>query len=255
MNFPWNCPQHLQRPGICIPLRIMRGTLGNAGATAGWGTMNIRQARELLILLILADAGFIIAHLVRVNTPYLNDPAFSLEMDRGYSEVFQYVKEFWLVVMFAWLGLLRRHAGYGIWALLFAYLLLDDSFSVHERLGGEVASWMDFSAAFGLRGKDFGELAVSAAVGLTALAALAVTYALSSEPFRRVCRWMAALIGLLAFCGVAADMLHMMVHDVPVLGAAMVVVEDGGELLAMSLMCWYVYTLLLQGRRGMRMPR
>jgi len=45
------------------------------------------------------------------------------------------------------------------WSLLFGYLLLDDSFRIHERMG---AQYFNLSPTVSLRAKDFGK-----AIGLS----------------------------------------------------------------------------------------
>jgi hypothetical protein len=71
-----------------------------------------------------------------------------------------------------------------------------------------------------LRAKDFGELTVWAAVGLAVLLLLAATYVRSTP----------------------ASKVHMLVED-RLLRHALLIIEDGGEMLAMSLVCWFVARL------------
>lgn len=51
-----------------------------------------------MLLLFCADAAFTLAHLVNVETGWLRGNRISLEDDGGPAEVFQYLKEFWIVV-------------------------------------------------------------------------------------------------------------------------------------------------------------
>ena len=55
-------------------------------------------AVALMLLLFCADAAFTLAHLVNVETGWLRGNRISLEDDGGPAEVFQYLKEFWIVV-------------------------------------------------------------------------------------------------------------------------------------------------------------
>jgi hypothetical protein len=197
---------------------------------------------KFLILLLLADAGFIILHIIYVYTPYLPSVAFSLTFAGSYSEFFQYIKEFWIGVLFLALAIQHRKLVYGVLSLLFFYLLFDDSFEFHETFGAEVAAFFNFQPAFGLRAVDFGELAVSATAGLIFLAAIAPAYVLSGATARRVSRRVMALLLVLIFFGVALDMIEVIVEDRDV-SRILRIIEEGGELFVMSVIAWFVFGL------------
>ena len=80
----------------------------------------------LLVLLLATDALLIVAHILWLTTPYFEHYTYSLVQERGLGEVFQYVKAFWLVVIFIWVAAATRHAPYLSWAVVFCYLGLDD---------------------------------------------------------------------------------------------------------------------------------
>ena len=128
---------------------------------------------------------------------------FSLQADLGLSETFQYVKEVWIVILLVMVAIGQRKWVYGSWACLFLYLLLDDSLQIHENLGVCLAEHFTLEPLLGLRARDFGEIAVS------------------------------------AFFGIFVDMLHVALPDVP----GLAVLEDGGEMVVMSLIVWYVFNL------------
>ena len=52
------------------------------------------------------------------------------------------------------------------WTLLYAYLLCDDAFQIHERGGGAIARYRNYEGAFRLTAQDFGELTVFGVFGL-----------------------------------------------------------------------------------------
>src|SRR3712207_1869945 len=97
------------------------------GATGSFGVGRIldREAGRLLLLLISADALFIALHLLHMSAGVPSDPNFSITKERGFGEIFQYVKEYWIVVIFAWLFLRNFEFLYLAWSLLFGYILLD----------------------------------------------------------------------------------------------------------------------------------
>ena len=124
---------------------------------------------------------------------------------------------------------------------MFAYLLLDDALQIHERGGTLVAARLGLMHAFRLRGKDFGELAVSAAAGILLLPLLIWAYRSGSQMFRKVSQDLILLILVLVFFGVVIDMVGIAIQAGKGVGFIMGVIEEGGEMIAVSLILWYVF--------------
>jgi len=91
------------------------------------------SASTFLLLLLVADCAFIVLHFLLL-TPFLTTPLLSLGRDNGYPEIYQYVKELWIVVLLLSILTKTRVAGYSVWALLFLYLLMDDALQIHEHM-------------------------------------------------------------------------------------------------------------------------
>jgi hypothetical protein len=197
---------------------------------------------KFLFLLLLADGLFIILHIIYVYTPYLSSVVFSLTYPRSYSEFFQYIKELWIATLFLLLAFQHRKLIYAFLSLLFFYLLFDDSFEFHETFGAQLAEFFNFQPAFGLRPVDFGELAVSAVVGLLFLITIAVGYMLSDAIARKVTRHTIGLLFLLVFFGIFLDMVEVLVKD---RSASLILraIEEGGELVVMSVIVWFAFGL------------
>jgi len=199
-----------------------------------------RSATLLLGLLLLVDAICIALHLL-VWLPDRTLVLFSLERDGSYSEVFEYAKLLWVAVLLVVLARRQRSWSYLPPALLVVYLLVDDAVALHESLGGTLTDRLGFEARFGLRAKDFGELAVSAAAGLLFLPALALAYWRAAPPVRRTLLDFALLLGVLVFFAVAVDMLHSLAGPAGFWYRAIGVLEDGGELVTLSVLVWYAF--------------
>jgi hypothetical protein len=197
---------------------------------------------RFLIMLLITDAAFIILHLIYVYTPYLTRVVFSLTYPGSHSEFFQYIKELWIAVLFMILAVQYRKGMYAVLSLLFLYLLFDDSFEFHENFGAVVAEFFNFQPAVGLRGVDFGELAVSAVFGGLFLVAIAIAYLLSDGITRRVTRITLVLLAALVFFGVFLDMVEVINPD-PAGSRVLRVVEEGGEMVVMSVITWFVFGL------------
>lgn len=199
-------------------------------------------AKCLLALLLLTDAAFILAHLIHTFTPFLDPAGYSIEQERGYSEIFQYIKYFWIILLLGALAFTRREWNFGLWMLLYLYLLGDDASQYHERGGEFITATMGYQAQWGLRAQDFGELSMSLIV-LTLFSIFGIkAYLSANADVRRAIKGYGLLLAMLAFFGVCVDLLHVAAggDGFPLLG----VVEDGGEMLAVSLTCWYSFHLL-----------
>src|SRR3990172_10722019 len=197
---------------------------------------------KLLILLIAADVSFIVLHLFHTYTILLPDNLFSIGQDRGYGEFFQYTKELWVAILLFLLGLRKRKFLYIIFAFLFLYFLIDDALEVHERFGAFLSDFLNFQPNLGLRAIDFGELAVSIFFGALFFFAIGITHHQSDSSARTVSKYLIILIVLLALFGVVMDMLEIIVEHA-VVNPILVMIEEGGEMLVMSMITWFVFRL------------
>jgi len=198
----------------------------------------------LLILLVTADLAFFVLHILYITTDLLTVSLYSLSRDRGYSEFFQYTKELWIAVLLLILGLRQRRLLYFVFSLLFVYFLLDDSLELHEQMGVFLADFLNLQPALGLRAIDFGELLVSTMFGLLFAISIAFSYLLSDPFMRRVALYLLAMIVALAICGIILDMVEIIVTQ-PVINPILVVLEEGGEMLIMSVITWFAFRLTI----------
>lgn len=205
------------------------------------------SASVFLVLLLVGDLVYIAIHLVWTETKLLNSPLAALDVDRGYAEFFQYMKLLWAALLITFMSLRTRRWGYLAWAFLFAYLLLDDSFSVHENLGKLLAVRLALPAAFGLRAVDFGELLMTAMAGAVMTVILGWAYLRGGPELRRSSRHMLVLLLAIVFFGVGVDMVHSAIHPVGWMDNALVILEDGGELVVSSFIAWYAFLLVMVG--------
>jgi hypothetical protein len=195
----------------------------------------------LLVLLLWADLAFLLLHISYKMWP-LSNVLFDLSTDRGYSEVFQYIKEYWISIALFSICCRTREGIYGSWALLFTYFLCDDALSIHEGIGQLVANQWNYVPALGLRDKDFGELTVSVLVGSAFLVMITSFYLRSSNSAKNVSKDLTVMLAVLVFFGVFVDMVHIAVSTLfHVQG--LTIVEDSGEMVTMSIITSYVVHL------------
>ena len=201
----------------------------------------ITQALLLLGLLWLGDLALIVVHGAKPYFTALRPHHFSLEADRGIAEYFQYAKEAFIAccLMVCWYRTSIRT--YFVWSLFFAFLLVDDSFSLHEQFGLVAASTVALPAWYGLRPQDVGEGLFAVFVGILTLAVIATSA--RNEGGRTNLRPhinIALLLAALAVCGVLADALHVIAYFQGSRWAwILAVIEDGGELAVMSALAAY----------------
>jgi hypothetical protein len=216
------------------------------GLVDSWrNTLSSIGVIAFLLLLLAVDLVFVLLHFLLLFG-VLDDSLLSLERDRGYPEIYQYIKISSVAILLFFVFARTKVFSYSVWSMLFLYLLLDDALSIHESLGGYIATNMLFAPAIGLRAQDFGELAVSAIAAALFLAPLALFYIRGSDASREVSKYLFSLLVALAFFGIFVDMLHVAMKVGWKVRFLLGVVEDGGEMLVMSIMTWYVF--LLYGR-------
>ena len=170
----------------------------------------------------------------------------NIETDKGYAEVYQYLKYLWIIVLLFFISIKERTLLYLPWFLLFAYFLVDDALRVHELLGKQIGEYIGIRPPFGLRQDDLGELIVSACAGLLLLPAMLAAYRSAARANRKVFHDLVLLVLLLVIFGVGVDMVHIVFSGSPRMELVLGILEDGGEMLAVSLLLWYVFLLMMR---------
>lgn len=208
-------------------------------------------ARTLLLLLIAADLAFIVLHVVYIETELLRGRPFSLEADNGLPEAYQYVKQYWTALLMVALFRRTRSVVYLGWTVVFSFLLLDDAFQFHEHFGKWLATNFAVPVAFGLRPDDIGELLFAASIGVVTVLLIGYGYWRGDANARVVSRNTAVLIVLLAGFGVGVDVVHVITYfKAPLLAQFLLIAEDGGEMLAVSLIAAYIFNVLIHEGRA-----
>jgi hypothetical protein len=190
-----------------------------------------------LVTLLLVDVVFI-----QLDRMYLQGrlpEMFSFDSESGYAELYQNGKEFAVTLLTLACLVTTREPLYGCWLGIFSYVFLDDTFQIHERLGAWVSQRFALAGPFGLRGDDIGELMVSAAAGAIVCVALIGAWRRSTQDARRVSLVLIALLFALGFFGIVMDMLHVVMTGT--WEYRLGIVEDGGEMLVVTTVLWFLY--------------
>ena len=219
-------------------------------ARACLAALNERSASVFLLLLLCGDLAFVVMHFISALTPVFSSPLLNIEKDRGYPEMYQYLKFLWIIALLLSLASANRAIHYVAWAVVFAYFLLDDALKVHEWAGRRFAASFTFIPPFGLRLRDLGELAITATVGVLLLPILGWAYRRGSRMFRKVSQDLTLLILVLVFFGVVVDVAHEAVDWGWKARFIVGVIEDGGEMVSVSLALWFTFLTKVRGDKA-----
>ncbi len=195
----------------------------------------------MLSALLAVDALLIVLDLAA--SPAV--PAFDISRDYGVAEWVSYLKLLAtaLLLLRARQALperARRTALLG-WAIVFGYLLLDDLLRLHEFFGEGLVRLIDDPNRHllrGLRTEDLGELTIQVATAIPLLALLVVNHVRGSATSRRTDRTFAALLLLMTAFAVGVDLVAATFTD-----SSLPLLEDAGELIVLSLITTYAYSL------------
>jgi hypothetical protein len=217
------------------------------GAVIPTGDSRSRAAILIgLSLLLTCDLAFMVLHVVSRTIDW-NQPWLRLDLEGSLAERFQHAKEAAIAAALGAIGWRTRSAVFAGWSLLFTYLLLDDGLQLHERGGRHLADSLGLPAALGLRPRDFGEIGVSLAAASVLFPLILVGYRIARDDHRAISRRLMVLLLFLVFFGIGVDMLHIAIDHLPVKGLS--VLEDGGEMVAMTLILTYVAMTWVQLRK------
>lgn len=193
-----------------------------------------------LFALLAVDIVCVIMHVLN-RLQEEPEPLLLLSSPKGIPEGLQYLKEGLSAGLLLAAGWRARGWLLAVWALLFAYLMLDDLLEIHEHLGYAIAVQWDYPAVFGLRPRDLGEVTVSVLVATGFLATIFSVARRSPRPFRHASQDLTCLLALLGFFGVVVDTAHMAIEGLHLRGLTLL--EDGGEMAVMSLIFAYALNL------------
>lgn len=196
----------------------------------------------LLIVLVLVDLVVIGLNFYNSWVPDEQWTEFlAIGSDDSIGEYIQYVKWFLITVLFVSIAIKRSALNYLSWALLFFYLLADDSLGLHENFGGYLARYMNFVPSMGgLRLQDIGELLVSAIAGSLLLLVSIWAYRTSDAFYKVTTKSMLVLFIILVLFGVVFDVVAVIIYTGNISAFIYDVIEDGGEMVVASFMLWYI---------------
>ncbi len=182
---------------------------------------------RLLLILLLADLGFVVLHLMEDLGPFWRK-AFRMDQDNSFAEFFQYAKAIGSGVL---LGLLAREWRSGLLWLasgLAFFLFLDDALRIHELFGGKVIGGLVASDE-SLEGYRLGQLWYALAVGVIVVAIFVSAWRGATARSRQVVAGFLVCIAGLGFAAVVIDGIPTDLIDAGWFRPAIGLLEEAGE--------------------------
>ena len=198
-----------------------------------------------LFALLAIDFVFMGLHTLK-SLGYLYNPELSVTKNFGYAETFQYLKAGFIASWFFLLAWRHKRPLFYCWAAIFSYILLDDSLEVHEYLGFMLSDFVTRNFEIGLGG-TFGELVVFGLFGLLLFVPLGwYFYKSKNRNLKIVSQDLFILFTGMMFFGMGIDVLHDFAPTGNILNGFLGLMEDGGEMIMMSMIVWYTWTFMKQ---------
>jgi hypothetical protein len=219
--------------------------------TGSWWRWCARDNRAVLLVLVglvVFDLMAIALH-IYATVRQLDNFIYYIHLDHSYGEFYQYAKYVWIFLLIAFHAFENRSWRVAMWLPATAFFFVDDTLEVHERSGAWVREAFGLGPAFGLRAQDVGELAFLGAAGLLITVPLVLGWIGADRRTRAIYLGFAALVGVLAFFGIVVDGVHMAFLEYPLVRSVLSVLEDGGEMVAVTLMVVFALRLNLSGGR------
>jgi hypothetical protein len=212
-------------------------------------TVLFPSATGILIALLVLDACLIAGHILHEvwgRGPF-SLTRFSLTYEGGFASLFGGAKMLAAAGMM-WVLARRSLAPIDLaWAFALVTIALDDLLELHEGFGRVIADSFALSSPLGGDPVALAELIVWALIGSVVFAVLIVAHTRSGQEPRNRSLRISGIVGLLVFFAIGVDGFNsFVVGGRP--NAVSSLIEDGGELVVMSLVLAYVSSILLRSR-------
>lgn len=212
------------------------------------------SSRVVLQLLLAADllciSLYVWSHLSSSWLAHLH-----LGDDIGWSQFLLHVKQLWLILLLVAAWQARRSGVVLAWLAVAMFFAIDDALQIHEGVGHAMARTGSSVPVVGMLGNHAFEVVWLAAWAVVLGVPIVLTHRRAGPDSRAFSRRMAMLFGLLALAGVLVDAVHVLVEDIRLVNGLFVIMEEGGEQVAMSLLVAMVFAAVLHAgtlnaRRG-----
>ena len=160
-------------------------------------------------------------------------PRLSIDEDQGLSELFEYLESGLTALALVWCAARYRVGAYVAFATAHLWLLLDNGLSVHEHVGAWIRSVAPLPSSMTIS-QPGGELSYFGAVGAIGVTGFWVACRKAPSAHRPMLALLGAGLLGIGFFAVGVDVVHASGVWSPAQEALVILVEDGGEALAIS---------------------
>jgi hypothetical protein len=203
-------------------------------------SFNQKKTTNLLKYLLLFDLVFVLGHIMVVLFNKHEFKAFLLDtQELGYPEYFQYFKYIMVLAVTSYLVVIKKKFAYLPFIGLFLFLLIDDVFQIHGR-----ASWF-FMFRLKLPAVLFGQLVYLALIGGIGAIVTYMFYRKANLATKNTFKDILLLLALFLFFGIGVDIIHSLLIHIGKIVPFLTLVEEGGEMITLSILVWYFYFLAL----------
>lgn len=205
----------------------------------------------LCVALVGVDLGFLAIHAgnrlyfqLSGSGPWLG-PSWIIGRGWSYPEMFGCVKVLLMLLILLSIPRVWKRPIYLVFAAILALVLVDQTATLHHKLGSILADTLGLQALGGLEPQDSGELLAWTLTGFPSLLVAGVALAKSSPDDRRAGLLLLTGIGVLGVFAVGMDAVHSALKQAFWKADGFFnLVEEGGEQLTLSVML--VLVLLLR---------
>jgi len=208
-----------------------------------------KPENRLLFSLLVVDALFIFFHILKYSTGYVSSYLFDIDQNKGYAEIYQSIKELWIVMILFYFALKRRKAIYWAWIIIFSVLLLNDVMIYHENIAGNLSDYLFSAHELRKVREKLGEIVVYAAIGFPLLLFMRAVHSRADQDDKDISGKLTRLFIILMIFVVFVDLVYFGVQlfvDWDVLLYGLVAIEEAGEMIMISIIYGFLFSLSLK---------
>ncbi|WJL94747.1 hypothetical protein QSU92_12310 [Microbacterium sp. ET2] len=224
----------------------MRSFSGSLGSLWRWFIHDQRAVQVMIVLVIGIDLLLGLTHVV-IMTFFDAPNVWRIDMDWSFAEAYQYMKYFWVAALLVWYARATRGWAILAWVPLIVFFLLDDAMLLHEQAGLWFAAQPWAFDVGPLSAQTVGELGFVAVIGAVLVIPIVGLYAMSRARMRWIFRLLAAIVVAFLLFAVVVDAGHSLVQNIRILDRSFGFIEDGGEMILLSLLVLVVFRLNIGG--------
>lgn len=192
---------------------------------------------DFFLIILHAGIGWLVlsGHIERDHWPVL----LNISRDWSLAEIAGYFK--WAILIAVLLRAFFRSSERLFSALAFFFLitLLDDALQLHEQVGGWIVHLTGLHLSIGSKAFALGEIAIWLLLGLLGISVVAAAWRSTDDYLRAHVLPLLGFFAVLILFAVGVDLIHFAVPDYSAWGGIVGIMEDGGEMLIMTVMLSY----------------